>query len=137
MSSHNGVQPPANTPSQEISIDTAFKDLEKAIEITDPYGGPTLPVTPVRTPDSISIMSIPATGESRPGTSPMEQRKENFRSDSMQKLWHRIEDKAARTRFQSQEANAGWFSRLTFHWASKLLWVRLTLWLTKFIAMFD
>ena len=131
MSSKDDVQPPVNTPREEISVDTAFKDLEKAIEMTDPYGGPTLPVTPAHTPDSNSIMSIPATSESMPDDSPTEQRKKALRSDSMRELWHRIEDKAARTRFTSREANAGWFSRLTFHWASGLLWVRHALWLIE------
>ena len=133
MSSTHDVQPPANTP-RAISIDTAFKDLEKAIEMTDPYGGATLPVTPVSTPNSDSMMSIPGKGESIPGREeiipdnrPTEQRREAFRSDSMQELWHRIEDQSARAMIQSREARAGWFSRLTFHWASGLIWVSPTL----------
>lgn len=127
MESNDGVQPPASTPREEISVDTAFKDLEKAIEMTDPYGGATLPGTPARTPDSNSILSVPGDGESIPDNSPTEKRKEAFRSDSMQKLWNRIEDQSARATLQSREERANWFSRLTFHWASSLIWVSPTL----------
>ena len=123
MSSNDDVHPSANTPREEISVNTAFKDLEKAIEMTIPYGNATLPVTLSRTPDSGSIMSLPVNGESAQDNSPTEQRKEAFRSDSMRDLWHRAEDQSARARLQSREARAGWFSRLTFHWASSLLWV--------------
>ena len=123
MSSNDDVQPSANTPRDDISVNTAFKDLEKAIEMTIPYRGANLPVTPARTPDSGSIMSLPVNGETVPDNSPMEQRKEAFRSDSMRDLWDRTEDQSARARLQSQETRAGWFSRLTFHWASSLLWV--------------
>lgn len=127
MASKDGVQPPANTPRDEISVDTAFKDLERLIEMTDPYGGPTLPGTPARTLDSGSILSLPGVGESIPDNSPTEQRKKVFRSDSMQALWHRIEDQSARAMVQSREQRANWFSQLTFHWASSLIWVSPTL----------
>ena len=127
MASQDRVQPPANTPREEMSVDTAFKDLEKAIEMTDPYGGSTLPGTPARTLDSDSILSIPGNGESIPDNSPTKQRKEAFRSVSMQELCHRIEDQSARATLQSREETANWFSRLTFHWASSLIWVSPTL----------
>ena len=131
MSSNDDVQPSANTSIEEMSVNTAFKDLEKAIEMIFPYKGATLPVTPARTPDSGSIMSLPANEETVRDNSPTEQRKEVLRSDSMRNLWHRTEDQSARARLQSREARAGWFSRLTFHWASNLLWVGPTPWLIK------
>ena len=123
MSSNDDIQPSANTPGEEISVDTAFKNLEKAIERTIPYGGATLPVTPARTPDSGSVMRLSVNRETVPHNSPTEQSKETFRSDSMRDLWHPTEDQSARARLQSSETRAGWLSRLTFHWASSLLWV--------------
>ena len=131
MSSKDDVRPPTSTPREVISINTAFKDLEKAIEKTDPYGGATLPVTPASTPDSHSVRSIPGNGENMSDDSSTKRRKEALRSDSMQELWHRIEEKAARARLSSRETRAGCFSRLTFHWASSLLWVSSTLELVK------
>ena len=127
MASKDGVQPPANTPGEEISVDTAFKDLEKAIEITDPYGGPTLAGTPARSSNADSILSLPSNRKSRPDKGPTEQKKKAFQSDSMQQLWCRIEEQSARAVLQSREQRANWFSQLTFHWASRLIWVSPTL----------
>ena len=127
MTSKEGVQPSANSPREDISVDTAFKDLENAIEMTDPYAGSTLPGTPARTLDSDSILSLPGNGESIPDKSPKVQRKKAFRSVSMQELWHRIEDQSARAVLQSREQRANWISQLTFHWASSLIWVSPTL----------
>ena len=127
MVSKVGGQRPANTPPEEISVDTAFKDLEKAIEMTDPYGGSTLRGTPARPPESDSILSLPSNGESIRDKSPTEQKKNALRSDSMQELWCRIEDQSARAMLQSREVRANWLSQLTFHWASRLIWVSPTL----------
>ena len=137
MPSNDDVQPSANTPIEEISVNTAFEDLEKAIEMTFPYKGATLPVTPAHTSDSGSIMSLPTNGEIVSDNSPTEQRKKILRSDSMRNLWQRTEDQSARARLQSREARAGWFSRLTFHWASSLLWVGPTPWLIKPYSAFS
>ena len=126
MASQDRVQTPANTPGEEISVDTAFKDLEKAMEMTDPFGGSTLPGSPARSQDFESILSLPSNSESVPDRRPTEDKKKAFQSDSMRQLCCRIEDKSARAMLQSREQRANWFSQLTFHWATRLIWVSPT-----------
>ena len=125
MSSNDDHKSSANTPEEETSVDSAFKNLEKPIERTTPHGGATLPVTPARTPDSGSVTRPSVNREFGPDKSPTEHSKETFRSDSVRDLWHPPEHQSARARLQSSETRAGWLSRLTFHWASGLLWVGL------------
>ena len=131
MASENSGQPPAYTPGEEISVDTAFMDLERAIEMTDPYDGSTLPGTPAHSPKSDSALSLPSNRASIPDQSMRKQRKKISRSESMQQLRCRIEEQSARAMLQSREQRANWFSQLTFHWASKLIWVSPTLWSSK------